>query len=352
MVHKITSKKGSQNMITLRQAIEAYITTLKSEGMSKSYTSWLERRLRDFYLSVQGTGQNDVALGEVTLEDARRFIGFLLQKNTKYDHHHRIAQQMEGLSPTTIHGYARCIRSFGTFLYREGYTAEDIFAALKPPKVPKKIIEPFSEEEIRRILTVIPRETIEGLRNYTIFLLLLDTGIRLSEMLALKIEDIDFTESIFKVMGKVSKEREIPLGTTVRRAIIRYIQTARPAPLNANTTNLFLTMDGRPITQQTVAQIFRRIAKRAHLKHLYPHLLRHTFAVRFLINKGDAFSLQKILGHESLDMTRRYVELANTDIKKMHIQASPVDNLNLPDAGRGRPRRNLSNNRNDLFSRG
>jgi site-specific recombinase XerD len=153
-------------------------------------------------------------------------------------------------------------------------------------------------------------------------------------MLALKIEDIDFTENVFKVMGKGSKEREIPLGATVRRAIIRYIETARPAPLNANTTNLFLTMDGRPITQQTVAQIFRRIAKRAHLKHLYPHLLRHTFAVRFLINKGDAFSLQKILGHESLDMTRRYVELANTDIKKLHIQASPVDNLNLPDAGR------------------
>jgi integrase len=159
MVHKVTDKRKEAKMITLRQAIEAYITTLKSEGMSKSYTSWLERRLRDFYLSVQGTGQNDVALGEVTLEDARRFIGFLLQKNTKYDHHHLIVQQMEGLSPTTIHGYARCIRSFGTFLLREGYTPDDIFAALKPPKVPKKIIEPLTEEEIRRILTVIPRET-------------------------------------------------------------------------------------------------------------------------------------------------------------------------------------------------
>ncbi len=339
-------------MITLRQAIVAYITTLKSEGMSKSYTSWLERRLREFNLYVQGNDQDEVALNRVTLEKARSFIGFLLQKNTKYDHHRHIAQQLEGLSPMTIHGYARGIRSFGAFLYREGYTAEDIFAALKPPQVPRKIIEPLSEEEIRRILTVIPRETIEGERNYALFLLLLDTGIRLSEMLALKIEDIDFTENVFKVMGKGSKEREIPLGATVRRAVIRYIETARPAPLNINTTNLFLTMDGRPITQQTVAQVFRRIAKRAHLKHLYPHLLRHTFVVRFLINKGDAFSLQKILGHESLDMTRRYVELANADIKKMHIQASPVDNLNLPDAGRGRPRRNLSNDRNDLFSHG
>jgi hypothetical protein len=103
-------------MITLRQAIVAYITTLKSEGMSKSYTSWLERRLKDFNLFVQGIGQNEIALDRVTLENARSFIGFLLQKNTKYDHHRRIAQQMENLSPMTIHGYTRSILSFGAFL--------------------------------------------------------------------------------------------------------------------------------------------------------------------------------------------------------------------------------------------
>ena len=158
-------------------------------------------------------------------------------------------------------------------------------------------------------------------------------------MLNLKVNDIDFAEGIFKVMGKGAKEREVPLGTTARRAIIRYIETARPRPLNVNTDTLFLTMDGSPITQQSVAQVLKRIAKRVRLKHLYPHLLRHTFAVRYLVNGGDAFSLQKILGHESLDMTRRYVELANTDIKKKHQQFSPVDNLNLSESRRGRPRR-------------
>lgn len=338
MVHRIALKRKEANMITLKQAIENYVTTRTTEGMSRHYTTWLERRLKDFNQYTQETRPGDESLGRVTLDDARNFIGMLIKKRVKYEHHQRRAPEAEGLAPTTIHGYARSIRSFGTFLFEEGYTEENIFEGLRPPKVPKKIIEPLTEEEIRRILSIIPQVTAEGLRNYAFFLLLLDTGIRLSEMLNLKVSDIDLAEGIFKVMGKGSKEREIPLGVTARRALIRYIEMGRPRPLNPNDDTLFLTMDGSPITQSSVACVLKRIANRVHIKHLYPHLLRHTFAVRYLINGGDAFSLQKILGHESLDMTRRYVELANTDVKKKHQQFSPVDNLNLSEARRGRPR--------------
>jgi site-specific recombinase XerD len=328
-------------MITLERAIELYITTKTAEGLSIHYTSWLERRLKDFLKFNQGISPEDESLGRVTLNTARVFISSLLQKKVKYEHHSRRQPQAEGLALNTIHGYARGIRSFGTFLFEEGYTETNIFEDLKPPKVPRKIIQPLAEEEIRRILATFPHDTAEGMRNYAFFLLLLDTGIRLSEMLKLNIEDMNFSEGIFKVMGKGSKERELPIGITAQRAVIRYIEMARPVPINPNLHNVFLTADGHAITQQTVAQVLRRIAHRVRLKHLYPHLLRHTFAVRYLVNGGDAFSLQKILGHESLDMTRRYVELANTDIKKKHQQFSPVDNLNLSEATRGRPRRQV-----------
>jgi len=328
-------------MVTLQQAIQNYVTTLTTEGKSPTYTGWLNRRLRDFNTFLEKERHKTIFLQDLSVDEARAFIKWLMDKPIKYTNHINRIPLPENLAASTVHGYARAIRSFGTFLMEEGYTEENVFLALKPPKLPKKIIEPLSEDEIRRILTVIPRDTIEGLRNYAIFLLLLDTGIRLSEMLTLKLEAIDFGEGVFKVMGKGAKEREVPLGSTAQRALIRYIELARPQPLNPNNPFVFLNMEGTQGTQQMVAQMLKRVAKRAHLKHLYPHLLRHTFAVRYLMNGGDAFSLQKILGHESLDMTRRYVELANTDIKKKHLVFSPVDNLNLAETGRGRPRRQV-----------
>lgn len=102
---------------------------------------------------------------------------------------------------------------------------------------------------------------------------------------------------------------------------------------------MFLNMAGDPITQDAVAKFMQRLARRTNLPRLHPHLLRHTFAVRYLMNGGDVFTLQKILGHTSLEMTRKYVTLASGDVKEKHRQSSPVDNLGLIERKRGRPRR-------------
>jgi site-specific recombinase XerD len=338
MPHKAMLQRKTNSMQTIDQAVDNYLTTLTTEGKSPHYVDWLRQRLKDFCKHLQELHENDILVEQVSLDDARSYIKALMERKVKYPHHANRHPMLVGLSPSTINGHARAIRSFGTFLLEEGYTEENIFDGLKPPKVPKVLIEPLGEAEIRRMLMTIPRNTAEGFRAYAILLLLLDTGIRLSEMMNLQVEDIDFSGGVFKVMGKGAKEREVPLGATASRALMRYLEMARPAPAAPASRIVFLTMGGQPITQQSVAQIMRRVAKRAGLKRLYPHLLRHTFAVRYLINGGDAFSLQKILGHESLDMTRRYVELANTDIKDKHQRFSPVDNLGISDSGRGRPR--------------
>ena len=135
---------------------------------------------------------------------------------------------------------------------------------------------------------------------------------------------------MLKVLGKGNKERLIPIGKQVQRLLWRYINRYRPEPI-ANSDFLFLTREGRMLTKDRVEKIITRYGKRAELNGVRcsPHTLRHTAAVKFLRNGGDVFSLQRMLGHASLEMTRRYCELADIDVKRAHMTASPVDNLDI-----------------------
>src|SRR5690606_5092119 len=113
-----------------------------------------------------------------------------------------------------------------------------------------------------------------------------------------------------KVMGKGSKERIVPFGTATQRALWRYQHHYRPESLGED-VYFFLNLDGRPMSSSGVTSLFVRLAKSSGVKRLHPHLCRHTFATRYLINGGDVFSLQQILGHTTLEMVRRYVNLAS-----------------------------------------
>jgi site-specific recombinase XerD len=328
-------------MPSIEQALDNYLATLTIEGKSPEYTAWLRKRLKDFIAFKQSDGTS-VKVSQITLEDGRAFIKYLMERKTLYPKHKHRDEADGGLAMTTIHGYVRAMRSFFAWLHRDGHTEENIFIAIKPPHLPKVLIQPLTESEIRNVLLAIPRDTLEGIRNYAITLIFLDSGIRLSELIGLKLSDVNFGKGEFKVFGKGSKERLVPLGEAARRALIRYIEQARPDPVKPNDEQVFLTVAGYKISKDSIEKIFQRLAKRTNIPRLHPHLLRHTFAVRYLINGGDVFSLQKILGHESLEMTRHYVELANTDVKKKHQQFSPMDNLGLDMQRRGRPKSRAS----------
>jgi site-specific recombinase XerD len=297
---------------------------------------WHRKKLARFSAFMQNGTPTRVR--DITLDDGRAFKSLMEQK-TRYADHPLRHEAQGGLAPQTVHGFVRSVRTFASWLQEEGYTEDNIFRRLKPPKLPQVLIEPLSEDEIRRVLVVIPQDTPEGVRNYALVLLFLDTGIRLSELVGLKISEIDFAAGQLKVFGKGGKERIVPMGLTARRAIIRYLEHFRPQPVNPQEDRLFLTMAGDPISRNSVAKVLERLGRRTGLTRLHPHLLRHTFAVRYLVNGGDVFTLQKILGHTTLDMTRRYVTLANQDVKDKHRQYSPVDNLGLVKRRCGRPKK-------------
>jgi site-specific recombinase XerD len=134
-------------------------------------------------------------------------------------------------------------------------------------------------------------------------------------------------DSYVKVMGKGQKERIVPFGSSAQKALMKYIFHFRPEPLRED--RVFLNLDGGPMTETGLKLLFRRLAESSGVKRLHAHLLRHTFAVNYLMNGGDVFTLQQILGHTTLEMVRRYVNLANAHVMTQHKRFSPVDRMNL-----------------------
>jgi integrase/recombinase XerD len=260
--------------------------------------------------------------------EIRAFILFLKSKK-RFSQHPYATPQQDGLSDHSINCYVRSVRAFWSWLAGEGIIDENPFARVKVPRAPRKVIPTFSPSQIRALLGAIDTATPEGFRDCVIILTLLDTGLRVSELAGLRLDDVWLEEGVLKVTGKGGKERIIPIGKGVRRLLWRYISGVRPGPENPSCDAVFLTADGRPLTVHRIRNRMTVYGRRAGLSGVRcsPHTLRHTAAVSFLRNGGDVFSLQRLLGHSTLLMTRHYCELADVDVRRAHATASPVDNL-------------------------
>lgn len=274
-------------------------------------------------------------VGQIGPGEIRAFILYLQGKRCFSGHPFNKALE-RGLSPHTVNCYLRSVRAFWSWLVSEGAVAQNPFQRVKIPKAPRRVIPAFSDSQLAGLLGVINTSRDEGYRDYAIILTLLDTGLRVSELVGLRPDDVWLEDGVLKVMGKGGKERLIPMGKRVQRLLWNYVRRFRPEPLAPNSAPLFLTQDGRPLTRSRVQKMMTRYGDRADIKGVRcsPHTLRHSAAVRFLRNGGDVFSLQRMLGHSSLEMTRRYCELADIDVKRTHMRASPVDNLMLEEPQR------------------
>jgi len=268
---------------------------------------------------------------EITINHLRAFLAYLRDEVAADENNPQKPARDANLSPLTIQGYARTLKAFFSWLTREGYIAENPAERLKIPKAPKIIVETLTEAQIHKFLAAIDHKSSQGFRDYCIALVLLDTGIRLSELVNLTLSDLYLDQAYFKVMGKGAKERIVPIGAKVRKALWKYIHQHRPEPIHPNVTNLFLTRDGQALKPDGVYRMIRKYGEKASLKGVRcsPHTFRHTFSKNFLLNGGDVFTLQKILGHSSLEVVKMYVQLASEDVQIQHRRHSPVDRMKL-----------------------
>ena len=193
-------------------------------------------------------------------------------------------------------------------------------------KMMPKVTAVLSQKEVEKLLAQPNKHSSQGFRDYAIMLTFYDTGIRLSELAGLKAGDIDYDQSLFIVMGKGNRQRYVPFGRRIARVLMKYQLKYRPEPIG--TDNFWLRHDGQPLPAHRIRTLVRIYGKKAGLR-CYAHKLRHTSAVMFLRNGGREFSLQKKLGHKKLDMTRRYSNLADGDVRDSHLKHSPGDRLRL-----------------------
>ncbi|MFC1926745.1 tyrosine-type recombinase/integrase, partial [Chloroflexota bacterium] len=166
-----------------------------------------------------------------------------------------------------------------------------------------------------------------ALRNHAILVTMLDTGLRASEAANITLGHLNLDDGYIKVMGKGAKERIVPIGKVVQKVLWRYITMVRPKGAQGDSANLFLTTTGAPISVNTIKLIFSRLAKASGVGRLHAHLCRHTFAINYLLNGGDIFSLQHILGHTTLEMVKHYLHFTSFQVSALHHKYSPMDKL-------------------------
>lgn len=246
-----------------------------------------------------------------------------------------------GLKPNTLRSHVKILRTFFSFLVLDGIIEEEDnpMRHVKNPRVPATQIRPLTDEEVKRLLASFDIGDPEGRRNYTVCLLILDTGLRLGEVTRLTLKDIDPEISRINVKGKGGKERSAYMGRKMTEVLRDYMEKCHrhlPVVRTANgDAALFVSLGknhkGKALTVNHLSAIIRLQMDRVGISraHSSAHRLRHTFGVNFIRNGGGAFPLQRLLGHTTLAMTRRYVLLAEGDLQEAARKASPVDRLDI-----------------------
>ena len=260
--------------------------------------------------------------------EVRAFLAYVNNGHTEGDgrwgNPHRNKEVRSG---TTLTFYG-LLRTFFNWLLDQELIEESPLKKIKPPKAAADQVQPFSQEEVSALLAA-AKKTKHPQRDTAILLTLLDTGARATELCSLKLSDVDMQGRKCTVEGKGRKKRIFCISPPTIKALFNYLRQEPHEPDDP----LFIADRGRkagePLTRSGLYQLIERLGEAAAIENVRcsPHTFRHTFAVEFLRGGGNVFTLQQLLGHSRLEMTQKYVALAQADIQNQHRQFSPVERL-------------------------
>jgi integrase/recombinase XerD len=296
----------------------------------------------DYYVKVWIAHSGDKELDQFTTADVREFLAWL---RTEYKPT-RFNGNETPLSPKSLRNVWIALCSFWTWANKE-FDLPSPMKNIPAPRFEFPPIEPYTKEQIEKILKAAEycreantdrRKTFQmrratARRDRAIILCLLDTGLRANELCSLLVGDFDINTGRLQVKhgitggAKGGKGRSVYLGKTGRNALWRYL--AKREDGEDPKTPLFCDRLSRPLKKDQLRKLLHFIGERAGVKRTYPHKFRHTFAINYLRNGGDVFTLQSLLGHSSLEMVQHYARIAEVDTEQTHRRASPADNWRL-----------------------
>lgn len=227
-----------------------------------------------------------------------------------------------GMSSATISRNIASIKSFFLYMLKKGVIKEDCAEQLKPPRIEKKLPEILSVEEVNLLLEQPSKATPKEIRDKAMLELLYATGMRVSELISLKIEDVNLAMS-YIYCRDVGKERVIPIENAARIALEHYIKYARVG-MCKDSNYLFTNLKGQPMTRQGFWKLIKAYAKKAGIsKDITPHMIRHSFASHLVTNGADLKAVQEMLGHSDISTTQIYLKSRQSRIKEEYDRAHP-----------------------------
>ncbi|WP_353892339.1 site-specific tyrosine recombinase XerD [Proteinivorax hydrogeniformans] len=293
----------------MKEQVYDYLDYLKVErGLADNTLESYKRDLNKFmsFLDKQGfSSWQDITRQQI--------ISYLLELQTL------------GLASSTVSRNLASIRSFFSYLNFENLLQKDPASDLDSPKIDKKLPKVISTEEVESLLNQPDLKEKSGIRDRAMLELLYATGLRVSEMISLDINDVNLDLGFLRCFGKGSKERIVPLGKLAIEYLSTYINTARGKMIkNINQEALFVNFHGNRLTRQGFWKILKKYAKKGNIHaDITPHTLRHSFATHLLENGADLRSVQEMLGHADISTTQVYTHVTQKRLKQVHKEFHP-----------------------------
>lgn len=295
-----------------------------------AHVDLLVDRYMSFLLIEKGLAQNTLSSYSA---DLAAFAGFLVEHNitgiieidTAVILKYMIALRKAGLGAKSRARHLVSLRGFFKFLLREKELKKDPTALIDLPKTGLRLPEILSIDDIARLLHAPDLSSHRGMRDAAMIELLYAAGLRVSELITLKLQDVNLEAGFVRVFGKGSKERVVPIGTFAREKIASYIRQSRPVLLKSVTSSfLFVARAGKPMTRQGFWKLLKRYALKAGIeREVKPHLLRHSFASHLLEGGADLRAVQMMLGHADISTTQIYTHVAQDHLRRIHTEYHP-----------------------------
>ena len=292
----------------MESAIQAFMSYLHNvKKMSENTRLSYERDLHKFQNFLAELGVCEMS--KVSRTNLNSYVLYLEKKK---------------FAPATISRNIASIKAFYHFLYKEKLVDEDISEELKAPKVEKKIPDTLTVAEVDRLLEAPCANTPKELRDKAMLELLYATGIRVSELISLTLPDVNLKMN-FVICKDGSRERIVPFGNKARKAVLKYLETARGALVTDDKEEvLFVNCSGRPMSRQGFWKLVKFYTNRAGIEaEITPHTLRHSFAVHLLENGADLHSVQEMMGHSDISTTQIYINKNRNRIREVYTKTHP-----------------------------